>query len=459
MPGLDASLSIGVQSLLAQEGALQITNNNIANANTPGYSREIVDLDQVASGGAGGGTLGNGVVLQGYQSIRDELLQLRIGQETQNQGGANAQLTSLAQIQPAFIPSTNDVGTQLSNFFSSISALSTNPSDGAARQAVLSAGQNLANAFHTASGSLTQQQSSLDTRVKQDVAQINTLTAQIGRVNRQIMQAQGNGQNIGGLKDQEDQLVLSLSKLTDVSVTHTESGDTLTTGNGTPLVSGDHSLPLRTTTGSDGFQHVLDSSGRDITTSLKGGDLGGSIQARDQSIAGLLTGLDTLASQFAGAINTAQSQGFDLNGAAGQPLFTVPAGVPGAAAAITMSATGTASIAASSDGTPGSNGNLVNLLAVQTATLPSGQSPTSAYSSIVFQVGTLTADAQAESTATTASLLQLTDQRNAVSGVSVDEESTNLIRYQQAYEAAARVISTVNSLISVTLAMGTAAAA
>ncbi|HEY0794401.1 MAG TPA: flagellar hook-associated protein FlgK [Acidisarcina sp.] len=459
MPGLDTSLSIGVQSLLAQEGALQITNNNIANANTPGYSREIVDFEQVGPNGTGGGALGNGVVLQGYQSIRDELLQLRIGQQTSDQGSANAQLNSLSQVQPAFIPSTIDVGTQMSNFFASVSALSTNPSDSTARQAVLSAGQNLATSFHTTAGSLTRQQTSLDSQVQQDVSQVNNLSSQIAAVSRQIAQAKGTGQNTGTLQDQQDQLVLSLSKLTDVSVTHTESGDTVTTGNGTALVSGGQSLQLKTTTGSNGFQHVLDSNGNDVTTSIKGGDLGGSIQTRDQTIAGLLTNLDTLASQFAGAINTAQSKGFDLNGAPGQPLFTVPGVVAGSAAGITMSATSPNAVAASSDGTAGSNGNLVNLLGVQTANLPAGQNPTNAYAAIVFQVGTAAADAQANSTATSASLLQLTNQRNAVSGVSVDEESTNLIRYQQAYEAAARVITTVQTLIGVTLAMGTAAAA
>jgi flagellar hook-associated protein 1 FlgK len=115
-------------------------------------------------------------------------------------------------------------------------------------------------------------------------------------------------------------------------------------------------------------------------------------------------------------------------------------------------------VAASSDGTAGSNGNLANLSAVQTTPLSAGNTPADLYASLVYQVGSLTSNANAESTATAASLLQLNDQLSSVSGVSIDEETTNLITFQTAYEAAARVVSTLQGLFTTTLAMGTAAA-
>jgi flagellar hook-associated protein 1 FlgK len=221
---------------------------------------------------------------------------------------------------------------------------------------------------------------------------------------------------------------------------------------------GSQSLALQATTGSDGMTHVLDRNGADITSSLTGGDLGGSIQTRDQTISGLLKQLDTLANQFGTAMNAAQASGYDQNGNAGQNLFTVSSTVAGSAASIKMAVTDPALIAASSDGSSGSNGNLTNLSAVQTSALASGQTPGDAYASLVYQVGSLTSNANAESTATTSSLLQLNDQLSSATGVSIDEESANLITYQQAYEAAARVVSTIQSLFSVTMAMGTAAA-
>jgi flagellar hook-associated protein 1 FlgK len=253
-------------------------------------------------------------------------------------------------------------------------------------------------------------------------------------------------------------LVLSLSALTSVAITQTPNGETITTGNGAALVVGLQSYALQTTPGSNGMQQVLDHNGTNITTSITTGDLGGTLQTRDTTIPALLNNLDTLANQFATAFNAAQAKGFDQNGAVGANFFTLPATVAGSAGAITMALTSPTQVAASSDGTVGSNGNLANLSAVQTTALPAGATPGNAYADLVYQVGSLTSNANAESTATTASLLQLNDQLSSVSGVSIDEEAANLITFQTAYQAAARVISTVQQMFSVTLAMGTAAA-
>src|SRR5260370_11158216 len=239
---LNTSLAIAVQSLLADNGAVQTTNNNIANANTPGYSRQTVILQPAAPTNEGNLSMGNGVVLEGFQSVRDELLQMQIQQQTQAQSGANAQLTSLQQIQPVFTTSTNDIGTQMSALFSSLSSLSADPTNSSSRQGVLTAGQNLAVAFNTASNSLSTQQAGLNPQVAQDVSKINQLTQQIAALNPQFAVLKSSGQDGGTIQDQQDQLVLSLSKLTDVSITQTESGVTLSTGNGTPLVVGSQSF-------------------------------------------------------------------------------------------------------------------------------------------------------------------------------------------------------------------------
>jgi flagellar hook-associated protein 1 FlgK len=458
MGSLTSSLSIAVQSLNAASGALQATNNNIANANTPGYTREIPILQEAAPTTDGTLSVGGGVALEGYQSVRDELVTTQIQQETTAQSGANAQLASMQQIEPTFTTSTQDIGTDMSALFSSISNLSTDPTSSSSRTAVLTAGQNLATAFNTASNTLTSQQTGLNTQVTQDVSQINQLTQQIAALNPQIVAIKGTVQDGGTLEDQQNQLVLKLSALTSVSVTQSSNGITLSTGNGTPLVVGSQSFALQTTTASNGMTDVLDQYGANITSSLTSGDLGGTIQTRDTTIPGLLTQLDTLANQFGTAFNAAQATGYDQNGNAGQNFFTIPATVAGSAGSISMAITNTSQIAASSDGTSGSNGNLVNLSAVQTAALPSGQTPVNAYANLVYQVGSLTSSANAESTATTSSLLQLNDQLNSVSGVSIDQESANLITYQTAYEAAARVVTTIQAMFTVTLAMGSAAA-
>jgi flagellar hook-associated protein 1 FlgK len=111
---LNTSLSIAVQSLSAASGELQVTNNNIANANTTGYTRQVAVLQEVAPTADGTISSGNGVELTGYQSIRDEVLQSQINQETTTQSGANAELSSLNSIEPTFTTSTNDIGTEMS---------------------------------------------------------------------------------------------------------------------------------------------------------------------------------------------------------------------------------------------------------------------------------------------------------------------------------------------------------
>jgi flagellar hook-associated protein 1 FlgK len=319
---------------------------------------------------------------------------------------------------------------------------------------VLSSGQNLAEAFNTAANGLTAEQSAMNTQVTQTVVQINSLTGQIAQLNGQMSQLTAEGQDGGTVEDQRDELVQQLSQLTGISVTQSSDGEVITTGNGTPLVMGSQSYSLQTTTGSNGMQHVLDSNGTDITTTLQGGQLGASIQIRDQVIPSYLTQLNTLASQFASAFNTAQAQGYDSNGNAGQNFFSVPSSTAGAAAGITVSITDPSQIATSSDATAGSNGNVANLTAALTNALPSGQTPSQAYANLVFQVGNDASNSSSQSTAIGQNITQLTNQQSSVSGVSIDEETTNLIRYQTAYEAAARIVSTIQQLGTVTLDMG-----
>jgi flagellar hook-associated protein 1 FlgK len=451
MGGLNTSLLIGTDALEATQGALTATSNNIANANTPGYTREIPQFAENQQNLVGGQVNGGGVTLTGLQSIRDELLNVQIQNQTSLQSSANTESSSLQQIQTNFASTGNDIASALSKFSSNLTQLSANPSSSTVQQQVLSSGQSLAHAFNTTANGLTSAQSDADQQVTQTVAQINSLTTQIARLNGQISQLTANGQPGGPIQDQRDELVQKLSGLTGVSVMQGSDGETVTTANGTPLVMGSKSYSLQTTTGTDGFQHVLDYSGNDITSSIQGGQLGGAIQIRDQVIPGYLSQLNTLATQFSAAFNAAQAKGFDSNGNAGQNFFTVPAA--GAAAGMSVAISNPALIAISSDGTAGSNGNVANLTAALTTALPSGQTVTQSYANLVGQVGTDASNASTNSTAIGQNLLQLTNQQSSVSGVNIDEETTNLIRFQTAYEAAARVISTIQQLNATTINM------
>ncbi|MBB6145027.1 flagellar hook-associated protein 1 FlgK [Silvibacterium bohemicum] len=452
MSGLNTSLSIGMQALDASEAALNATSNNISNANTPGYTREEALLSENAETFNDGQVTGGGVNIDAIQSVRDELLNLQIAQQTSAQSAANTESASMSQVQTFFSTSGGDIGTALSSLSSSLAALSGSSSTVADQQGVLSAAQSLAEAFNTTAQGLTGAQSTADSQVTQTVAEINNLTQQIAQLNGEVSQVPAS-QDGGTVEDQRDQLVQQLSTLTGISVTQGSNGEVITTGNGTPLVSGTQSFNLQTSTGTNGFQQVMDSNGNNITTAIQGGQLGGAIQVRDQTIPGVLTQLNTLASQFATAFNAAQAKGTDSNGNAGQPFFTVPT-TGGAAAGISVALTNASQIAVSSDGASGSNGNVANLSAALTTALPSGETAANAYSTLVFQVGEAASNASSQSTAIGQSLSQLTNQQGSESAVSIDEETTNLIRYQTAYEAAARIVSTIQQLSTDTLDMG-----
>ena len=447
-------LSIATGALEAEQGAMDTTANNVANANTPGYSRlrpVLVESDPVVIGST---TYGEGVTLQKIESLRDPILQLRIGEETQQQSQLNAFVSQMQQAQVQFTTSSSDIGTEISNFFSSLSQLSTDPTSIPVRQGVLAAANNLATAFNTVATSLQQQQSNVNQNVVQDVQQVNTLTSQIAALNTQISEMQGVNEDASALVDQRDVLIGQLSNLIDVSQIQSDNGITLTTSNGTALVADGQSFALSTQTNADGQQDIY-SQGNDITSQLTAGELAGLIQVRDQTLPGLLSNLDTLASSLANALNTANQKGFDLYGNAGGDLFVAPSGSgQGYAANMAVAISDPSLIAASSDGSPGSNGNVANLTGVETQPVVGGQSPTDYYSGIVSTVGNDVSNGSAELSAAQAILTQLQDQNNSVAGVSLNEEAANMVQYQNAYDAAAQVVTAINDMLYTVINMG-----
>lgn len=452
MGGLTGTMLMAAQALLVEQGALATTSNNIANVNTPGYSREVPVFTEATPVELGGIVYGQGVTLKSIDSIRDRLLELRILDESQQQNHASTQTAFLNQVQALFSNSSRGIGSDVTAFFNSLNQLSTDPTNLPLRQAVLTAGNNLANDFHNTVSQLSDIQNNLNQNVVQSVNNINRLTTEIARLNVQVHALTSLGKDAGALEDQRNELVNQLSQITDVHVIKTEQDETITTGSGTALVVGGQSFALSVSQVSSGDQHVF-ALGQDITVSLKGGQIGGLFAVRDQAIPDVLSQLNDMASGFAANFNAAHHQGFDLSGAAGQDFFQPVAAGAGAALSFGVAITDPNAIAASSDGAPGSNGNIQKLLDVQNQALPSGKNPDDSYAALVFSVGDAAAQAKAEMDASSLSLQQLKDQRQGVSGVSIDEESTNLIRYQHAFSAAARVITTIDQMTQTVINM------
>jgi flagellar hook-associated protein 1 len=454
MSNLLAALSIATGALAAEQGALSQTANNVANINTPGYSREVPNFVENPPAVLGHLTFGTGVSLADVRSIRDPVLQLRIQQETGQQGQLNAAVSGLKQVQSQFSDQDNDIASKLSALFSSMAQLSTNPTSIATRQGILASASNLAAAFRNTSNRLSAQEKNIDLSVSQAVGQVNTLTAQIAGLNGEIASLENVGKDASAFTDRRDVLVTQLSGLMDVSQLKTESGITLTTSNGSALVVGDQSYAVTTQTNASGLQDVF-LQGSNITGQLNSGELGGLLSVRDQEIPVLLTSLDAFAAALADTFNQANAAGFDLNGNAGTDLFTAPpASGRGAAASMSVTITDPSLIAASSDGSAGSNGNLVSFSSIHDQPLLGGATPSEYYATLIFNLGNSVSNGSAELESSQLVLQNLQDQRGSISGVSLDEEAANMVQYQRAYEAAARMVTTVDQMLQTIIHMG-----
>lgn len=454
MSGLFGTMWIALSGLGAAQAGLQTSTNNVANINTPGYTREEPILEESDPIIQGNIAYGGGVQVEGIQSLSDNLLNLQVSDETQQQSQSQAYVNAMNQVQTLFPDDTTGIGAQMSAFFQSLNNLSTDPSDLTLRQDVLSSADDMASTFNSTSNQLTQTSQQLDLDVQQQVQQVNQITQQIAALNTQLSEVSSTGQDYASYEDQRSNLIQQLSGLIDVSQVSDGNSLTLTTKQGAALVVDGSAYALTTSPDSNGVQQIYSAQGNEITSQISGGSLGGILQARDQAIPSLQTQLDSLASGLVEALNAANQMGTDLNGNPGGNLFEPITGT-GAAASMAVAITDPALLAAGSDGSSGSNGNIANLTAVANQAVSNGMTPSDAYGNMVFQVGTDVSNGNTELNASTAMLQQLQQQQSSVSGVSLDEEASNLLLYQRAYQASAEAITAVNSMLQTVINMGT----
>lgn len=453
MSSLIGTMWIALGGLEAQQAGLQTSTNNVANLNTPGYSRErpvLQETDPVISGNI---AYGDGVQVEGIESLRDNLLDLQISNETQQQSNSQAYVNAMNQVQTLFPDDTTGIGAHISSFFQSLNNLSANPSDLTLRQSVLTAADDMASAFNDTANQLTQTRQQLDLQVQQQTQQVNQITQQIADLNVKLSEVSSTGQDYASFVDQRSALIQKMSGVINVSQISDGKSLTLTTSRGVPLVVDGQSYALSTAADSTGSEHIYSAQGDDITSEISGGSLGGILQARDQDIPALQTNLDSLASGLVQALNTAHKEGTDRNGNPGGNLFQPVTGA-GAAAGMAVAITDPSLLAAGSDGTSGSNGNIANLSAVANQAVANGLTPSAAYGNLVFQVGSGISSSNSELTASNAMLQQLQQQQASVGGVSLDEEASNLLLYQRAYQASAEAVSAVNQMLQVVMNIG-----
>ena len=455
MNGLTGILDIGKQALLTQQLALQVTSNNISNVNTPGYSRQRGALQERQPVQTEAGPVGTGVQMTSVEAARDQFLEARLSSVIQSTGKEETVTGYLNQVQSVFGLSQAGIGDALSRFFNSFSSLANDPTSAPLRYGVISAGQNLAVMFNDATKQLSDIQQNADTAVIDTVNQINDLSAKIAALNVQINNTEAAGVHANDLRDQRMEAVKQLSSLVDIHYYETNDGTFSVSSAGTTLVTADfHEDLTLTRSGPMGFNQVV-ANGRDITSSIHNGRLGGLLQVRDGQVPDYQADLDTLAESVIREVNTVHQGGKDLQSppsSATLNFFSPVTGIPGAAKAFAVNPAVAADpryIAAGQSGAPGDNANALALadLASQRVMASGTQSFTDAVTSMQARIGTDAKSSQIETDTNNAIQTQLENSRDQISGVSLDEKAIDLMRFQKAYQAAAKLINVVNGLM------------
>lgn len=441
------------RALDAQRYGLDVVGNNLANVNTPGYSRRVVDFGAVPP--ADRFSAGNGVEVLGVRQQRDRLFDRRLFDEKPQAGrqAAMADALGLAEVTVGVAGSSLDA--RLADFFDAFAELADAPTNATARQVVVSEAERLRAAFQNLSAGFSESERAADQRLRGELDRLNGLTARLASLNDAIASSPRN--EALALRDQQIEVTSEISGILGVEVIELADGSfQVSTKTGRPLVIGKDAYALTASSGPpSGYASIL-SAGLDITAELTTGSLGGLLAVRDQVVPGYRAALDQIAYDVANAVNAVHATGFDLAGAPGGLFFTAPGAVAGAAAGFAVDPTLAADpslLAAAGIPAAGDNAVARQLANLRDAALPSGRTASEEWTGLVYRVGSDVRQAVRERDSREEIVHQIETLRDSVSGVSVDEEAAMMMRFQRAYEANARFFSVVDEVLQTLLSL------
>lgn len=451
--GLQTALS----GLEAAQAAIDTTGQNIANASTPGYSRQEVNLTErsampinaLSSVTGDGSQLGTGVDITSITRIRDSFLDSQYRFQNSQTSADNTNTTILGQAQASLNePTSSGLSTVMDNFWQGFNTYASAPNQDGSTQTIIGQGQAVADSLNTLAGQITTLQSQVtqqyDTLTDPTSGAVASDANQIAQLNTQIAQAQAAGINANDLEDQRDTAIDDLSQYSNVYTT-TQSNGMVDVSFGNAATSAQNGTTDATPL-VDGGTVNLSQNLTDSNLSGSSGTLGALLGQYDPNAAGgtptgtlvnYMNSLNTVANQLVTTVNNAISTA-DPQGATA-PTFFDPSGTTAATISVNSSL--------SSSGTPYTAAE-----ATAVSQLTGGQAEQS-YQAFVTQVGGDVQSAQNAQSTSQSLLTAIGNQRQSVSGVSLDEEMTNLIQYQQAYQASARVMSTINDTFTSLLGM------
>ncbi|MDI6869870.1 MAG: flagellar hook-associated protein FlgK [Bacillota bacterium] len=449
-------IEIGRRALFTHQRALDVTGHNIANANTPGYSRQVVRLTETTpfappsfSRPKMPGMIGTGVTVSSIERMKNEFIEDRLRAELQSLGRWETRRDILAEVEMIMAePSESGLRSALDAFWTSLEDLAVHPDQASARSLVKQRAIALADAFRHTYDQLGQLQDSINKSVAVKVDEVNQIVTQIAKLNDQIMTATAAGLQPNDLKDQRDLLIQNLSKLVDVGLVEGQRGDITVSVAGMLLVDGNEARTLAAVPdplNSNYYEVQFASTG--IPVQISSGELRGLLEMRDTVVAGYKTQVNALAAEVITQFNVQHQAGFDLNGNPGGLFFSgtdaTDMGLdPAIAADVSLIA------AAQVAGAPGDGRNATALANLKKQPfMVGGMSFDTYFQSLIAQLGVDSQAADVQTKNQEALLGHLEQQQQAASGVSLDEELMNLVRFQHGYNAAARVVSVMDEVI------------
>ncbi len=446
MPSTFSGLGIASSALAAQRRAIDTIGQNVANVNTAGYSRQRVDLTSLSSGSSGIHTgmvaFGGGVDVAAQIRIVDTFLTQRVGREQAAKGYTDVMAGAFTRIESGFDePGENGLAAQLQGFWSAWESVVARPEDSAGRAALLQSAAGVTDTFRQIYSRIGEVAGESLQQAKGIVSDVNTIAARIADLNRTIGASQEAGVAPNEMMDERDRLVGVLSGYVGVTTRTDERGMMNVSIGGNTLVNGIRAGSILLDTTTPGAA-VVRLGATNTIIQPQGGSIEGLLHVANTLVPTQLAGLDAVASSFMATVNSQHTQGQDLNGVSAGNLFsgtgagdlTVDVAMQGRPDRVGAAAIGGGRFDAS---------NAVKLGALAGA----AGGPDERYRSMVAQLGIDAGSAYGRADLQGRIVDQIENERLSVSGVSIDEEMTNLVSFQQAYHAAARFMTAVDEML------------
>lgn len=463
MGGLLNALNAGRTSLSTNQKAIEIAGNNIANVNTPGYSRQSAVLTPYPALNFGEFFIGQGVKISNVTREHDVFINAQILDKNQTLGEESARSTPLNELERIFGIGENSLATEVDRFFDAWQELSTNPSGQTERDIVLQRGDLLARGFQTAVTELDSAQKNINSTIASKIDAVNFKLSEVADLNERIASVEAGGQSANSFRDRRDLLLEDLSF--SLGIQSFEEGTGMVSvqlPGGLPLVQGGSALRLEGVQNGKNIDLTLQMGGTSLAVNRKnlGGEFKGLVELRDTFIPALRADLDTMAYGLASAVNSAHRDGAGLDGLGNRDFFSDAPDSTDAARNLTVALTSGSQIAAGlspaagDSAAPGDNRNAKAIAALGSDKVINGQDTlVGFYAKMTAKVGIEAAQNRLTQGGAEDAMVQLQNLRDGKVGVSLEEEMISLIQYQKGFEASAKFLSTIDEMMDTILSL------